>query len=436
MSVMMTGTAVAQFVPVLISPILTRIFTPDDFGILTVFLSYSMIASTIISGKYEMAIMLPQKHEEAARLGGLATLLTVLLSSLFMIVLIVFRNSFINLPGAEKISRWLLILPVTAGLVAYGNILNYWVSRNKDFAAISKGKFIQTLSSSSVNIGVGLFSPFPWVLIIGNLLGQMMNAFYLTLVVIRKQAGYFRHISFKQFSAVACKYRKFPFYDIPNSLSYSISTQGMNLFFSRFFGDAVLGYYAMVQRVLITPFSFISLSFTQVFFEKMASVYNNNRDEFNKYLKKAQNRLIVYFAFPFFSFVLLSKFIIPFIFGHDWDEMYRYIFVLSPMIFFTLTTSPYTYIFKIINKQEIALALNIFKMAMLLLVVILGHELTDDPFLVFTFFSVMSVLLTALSILVCLRYLKSGLSFIFKVQFVLLLLLNMLFYFLIRNAIF
>jgi O-antigen/teichoic acid export membrane protein len=236
--------------------------------------------------------------------------------------------------------------------------------------------------------------------------------------------------------SMALKYVKFPLYDIPNSLSYSISTQGMNVFFSRFFGDMVLGYFSMVQRILITPFSFISQSFTQVFFEKMADVYNNNRTEFNKYLKKAQNRLIVYFSVPFFAFVLLSKYIIPFVFGKDWEEMYRYIFVLSPMIFFTLTTSPYTYVFKIINKQEIALLLNVLRMLLLIAVVVVGNWLSGEPLLVFTLFSVMSVLLTSFSIIVCLWYLKSRLSIIFKIQLFSLLALNLVFYYLIHNSIF
>ncbi|MBN1143648.1 MAG: oligosaccharide flippase family protein, partial [Bacteroidales bacterium] len=234
---MMTGTAVAQFVPVLISPILTRIFTPDDFGILTVFLSYSMIVSTIISGKYEMAIMLPKSREDAINLSGLATLLTVILSSVFMIFLILFKDSFALLPGADKISNWALILPVTAGIIAYGNVLNYWISRNKKFASISTGKFIQTLTTSGFNIGFGLLNPIPLVLILGNLIGQFLNAFYLTYIVVKYQAADLKALSIRSFIKEGREHIKFPLFDIPNSLSYSISTQGMNLVFTKFFGE-------------------------------------------------------------------------------------------------------------------------------------------------------------------------------------------------------
>jgi O-antigen/teichoic acid export membrane protein len=433
---MMTGTAIAQFVPVLISPVLTRIFAPDDFGILTIFLSYSMIVSTIITGKYEMAIMLPKSSDDAINLGGLATLLTAVLSSVFLIIVILFKDSFTLLPGVEKISKWVIILPVSAGLLAYGNILNYWISRNKNFASISRGKFIQTLTTSGFNIGIGLFAPFPLILVLGNLIGQCLNTVYLTFIIIKNQGKFLRNLSFNSFRSVGRKYIKFPLFDIPNSLSYSISTQGMNLVFTKFFGETVLGYFSMVQRILITPFSFISLSFTQVFFEKMSDVYNNNRTEFNKYLRKAQDRLIVYFILPFFAFVFLSKFIVPFIFGKDWGIMYKYIFVLAPMIFFNLTTSPYTYIFKILNKQEVALLLNILRMMALISVVITGNRLSGDPLFVFALFSLASIFITALSIIICSRYLKSGLSAIFKLQLFSLIVLNIGLYYLLKFNLF
>jgi O-antigen/teichoic acid export membrane protein len=433
---MMTGTAVAQFVPVLISPILTRIFTPEDFGILTIFLSYSMIVSTIISGKYEMAIMLPKPKDDAVNLSGLATLLTVILSSVFMIFLILFKDAFASLPGADKISNWVLIIPVTAGIIAYGNVLNYWISRNKKFASISTGKFIQTLSTSGFNIGFGLLSPIPLVLILGNLIGQFLNAFYLTYIVVKYQASDLKALSMRSFGKKGREYIKFPLFDIPNSLSYSISTQGMNLVFTKFFGETVLGYYSMVQRILITPFSFISLSFTQVFFEKMSDVYNNSRHEFNKYLSKAQNRLIIYFFIPFFAIVFLSKYFVPFIFGSEWIVMYKYILVLSPMIFFNLTTSPYTYIFKILNKQEVALLLNILRMIILIFAVIAGNWMSADPLFVFTLFSLASIIITALSIYICSRLLNTGFSAIFKLQLVSLFLLNPGFYYLLKFNLF
>jgi O-antigen/teichoic acid export membrane protein len=434
-STLMTGTALSQFVPVLISPILTRIYTPDDFGLLSVFLSYSMIISTMVTGKYEMAIMLPKSEKDAINLGGLATLLTVLFSSGFLILIILFRNSIAFIPGAEKINKWMILLPISFGLVAYGNILNYWLSRNKEFNILTKGKIFQTISSSGLNIGLGIFNPVPFFLILSNIISQSINSLYLTFVIIKNHRKLFQYLSLKQFKSNGKKYIKFPLYDIPNSLSYSISTQGMNLFFSKFFGDIILGYFSMVQRILITPFSFISLSFTQVFFEKMSDIYNNNPPEFNKYLRKAQDRLIIYLFVPFFLFVFLSRYIITFIFGMEWGEMYKYIFILSPMIFFNLTTSPYTYIFKIINKQEVALIINILRMILLISVVIIGNYLTKDPLMVFTMFSLTSNLITSLSITICSKYLNARLSTNFKVQISILILLNIVFYYLLQHSI-
>jgi hypothetical protein len=116
--------------------------------------------------------------------------------------------------------------------------------------------------------------------------------------------------------------------------------------------------------------------------------------------------------------------------------MYQYIFLLSTMIFFNMTTSPYTYIFKIINKQEVALVLNILRMAILIGTVIAGKMILDDPFFVFMLFSVASIFLTALSIIICLRFLKARMSIIFKLELIVLVAGNIAMYYLVSTNLF
>ena len=76
---LMTGTTIAQTIPVAISPILTRIYTPEDFGIFAIYLAITAILGNIVSGRYELAIMIPKKDEDAINLicnfGGLRTIL-------------------------------------------------------------------------------------------------------------------------------------------------------------------------------------------------------------------------------------------------------------------------------------------------------------------------------------------------------------------------
>jgi O-antigen/teichoic acid export membrane protein len=76
------GTTFAQALPILITPILTRyFFTPEDFGILAVFMSVSGILSVGVTGGYENAIVLPEKEKDAVNLAGLSASLTTVISA-------------------------------------------------------------------------------------------------------------------------------------------------------------------------------------------------------------------------------------------------------------------------------------------------------------------------------------------------------------------
>jgi O-antigen/teichoic acid export membrane protein len=68
---LMTGTTIAQSIPVAITPILTRLYTPEDFGLLAVFVALTAILGSIANGRYELAIMHPEKDEESINIAAL-----------------------------------------------------------------------------------------------------------------------------------------------------------------------------------------------------------------------------------------------------------------------------------------------------------------------------------------------------------------------------
>jgi O-antigen/teichoic acid export membrane protein len=73
----MTGTAIAQAIPIGISPILTRIYTPDNFGVFAIFFSITTIFGTIASARYELAVMLPEREEDAINIFALGFIIII-----------------------------------------------------------------------------------------------------------------------------------------------------------------------------------------------------------------------------------------------------------------------------------------------------------------------------------------------------------------------
>jgi len=82
---LMTGTTIAQAIPIAISPILTRIYTPEDFGVFALFIAIVGFFSVIASARYEQAILIPKKDEDAINIFALGFIIICSIS-LFLLI--------------------------------------------------------------------------------------------------------------------------------------------------------------------------------------------------------------------------------------------------------------------------------------------------------------------------------------------------------------
>ena len=67
---LVSGNTLAQLIPLLAEPVLTRLFPPEDFGLLALFISISSLFAIVATGRYELAVMLPSKDEDAVNLSN------------------------------------------------------------------------------------------------------------------------------------------------------------------------------------------------------------------------------------------------------------------------------------------------------------------------------------------------------------------------------
>ena len=79
-AILVTGTLVAQLITILLTPLLSRIYSPSDFGLFAIFFSTTGILSSIIGGRYEIAIVQPKKMSESMTLAFIS--LSIMLLSI------------------------------------------------------------------------------------------------------------------------------------------------------------------------------------------------------------------------------------------------------------------------------------------------------------------------------------------------------------------
>ena len=152
---LMTGTTIAQAIPIGISPILTRIYSPEDFGIFALFLAITNIIGSVANGRYELAIMLPKKDEDAINTAALGFSISSILSLLILILVIIFKDFFVYLIGNEEIGLWLYFVPITVFLLGLWNVLNYYNNRKENYKDLRNAHIIRSIVLASSHLIIG-----------------------------------------------------------------------------------------------------------------------------------------------------------------------------------------------------------------------------------------------------------------------------------------
>ena len=350
---LMTGTAIAQAIPIAISPILTRIYTPNDFGLLSLFISITAILGSIANGRYELAIMLPEKDDEAINIAALSLLIAATFSVILLIIILIFNQDFSNLLGDTKIGFWLYFVPFVVLMTGLFNVLNYLNTRKKLYKDIAKANIYKSVGMTSVQLGLGFAKLGATGLISGQIVAQIISNYRLA-----KNAKKNYHIQAIKKSAItnlAKRYSDFPKFSMSAILANSLAYNLTNILISIYYNIATLGFYSLGQRLLGMPAALVGSSIGQVYFQE-ATIEKNKTGKavntFNKTSKKLFLLSIVFFTPLFF----LLPIIFEIFFGKEWRVAGEYAQITLPFVAVQFIVATISNTNNIFEKQKIALA--------------------------------------------------------------------------------
>jgi O-antigen/teichoic acid export membrane protein len=205
----MTGTTIAQAIPIAISPILTRIYTPEDFGVLALFVAISSIFGSIANGRYELAIMLPKKDEDAINIFALGFIISSSISLVLLMLVLLFHDYFTTLLNNDEIGIWLYLVPITVFLTGMYNVLNYFNNRKKYYKDIANITIIKSIITAITQLSIGFLKGGASGLISGQVISQMFANMKLLKNIIKDKL-LISKISKVKMIALAKRYKDFP----------------------------------------------------------------------------------------------------------------------------------------------------------------------------------------------------------------------------------
>jgi len=363
---LITGTTIAQAIPVALSPILTRIYTPEDFGVLALFISISAIFGSIATARYELAIMLPESDDDAINLTALGVLISLFLSLFIMLVVILFHSPIVQSLGNQSISIWLYIIPVLVFFTGVYNSLFYLNTRKEHFKNIAKAKIAQSIVTVSIQLLIHFIKSGALGLISGYISGYFTSIFYL-FNKIRKETNYRKIIKLSTIKKMARRYVKFPKFSLWASLANTLSTNLIDIFISTTFSVATLGFYSLSKRVLGMPSALIGDAMGKVFFQKATKEKKDTGKSVKSFTVTLKYLIILGLPVFIILFFIIED-LFAFVFGEEWRVAGVYSKYLVFFYFFRFLMAPLSIINSIFEKQQISL---IWQSGLLILILLL-----------------------------------------------------------------
>jgi len=339
-----TGTAVAQLISIISLPIITRIYSPSDLGILAVYSSILAIVSIGATLKYESAYALPKQDEEAVNLFGLCLILLFIITAGFAFIIFSERGLLMNIfdIGSIEHYRWFLI----AGFFGMGlyNMLNYWAIRQRDYKRITHTKINQAISGTACKILLGIVSFGAVGLIIGHIVSQIAGIGTFSRAMWSKDKENLRTISFRGMKDIAKKYRSFPAYNLPASIVNTASLQLPPLMLLALYDSQIVGFYALANALIVLPGTLISRSVGQAYLgEASKMVREGSRELLSLYVKTLRHLAVI--GVPLIGIpALCAPFVFPVIFGNEWAEAGWYCLPLTLFVVPQFIASPIGYL--------------------------------------------------------------------------------------------
>jgi len=357
-----TGTTISQVITILAAPFITRIYSPEAFGILALFTSITSILGVVACLRYELAIMLPESDQEAANVFGLCVVIVGFISLVSIPIFMVVQRPLLLFLKAPELGPFFWLIPLVVFVSGTFLALNYWCIRMKNFHKLSIARVASSCSTTGTQLGAGFLGYASGAaLISAYTLGQIVPMLVLGIQIFKEHILYFRqNITLKGIGETFKRYSNFPKYDIWSALLNAISWQIPIFLLSYFFTTTIVGCYSLGIMMIELPMSLIGAAIGQVFFQRAAEA--NSEGKLGLLVENVFRILVKIALFPMMILLFCGKDLFTVFFGSQWAIAGLYVQILSLWALVLFITSPLSTIVFVLEKQSwfLQLCIGIF----------------------------------------------------------------------------
>ena len=362
--IMAGGAAAAQALAVLIAPLLSRIYTPAEFGVLGVYVSIITVLQVVAMLGYHGAIPLPKDDDEVLALVVLSGAVLVSVSALLGVAMLFAGPLIVALTEAPVLASYLWVFPAGLLLVGGFEILTIWAVRNKLFSTLARIRISQGVAMAVVMLGLGLAHVGVLGLILGELAGRSLGILTLLRSIRRVQGGRLRQVTLRRLRSTLARYRRFPQFLMPFLLFNRTGLQIPAVLFIAFYNPAVAGLVLLGEKVVQLPMAFIGRSVARVYLGEAAEVVRQHPGRLGGLYRKTFKGLCLIGIGPMAVIIVAAPLLFGTIFGESWREAGHFVSLLAVPILLQFATSPLSQTFAIIERQDLAMFWAILRLVL------------------------------------------------------------------------
>lgn len=345
--VVFSGSSIAEILPIIITPLLTRIYLPEDFGIYGFVLSIATLLGVFSTLRYENSIIIAKDYEEARVALRLCEYISY--ASHFLLILLIILTSRFFLATNDQYITWFMLIPLVSFSSAFLRIQISFATRKSNFKDISKIRILQAISIAFLSATFGLSALIEngliWALIVGNVIGILLFKFK------QKEREL---IAWQQIMLFFKRHKNFALYSLPAELVNTGTSRYPLLIAPIMFGTEVAGYLTLAYRLVGLPARFISTAVAQVFFQHTSKSARNAQNCRQLFLITSGVLLIISLV-GFGSLFMVNDSVFETVLGAKWKNVGEYIRILIPLFAINFIVSPQSSLIYVAEKQSLDL---------------------------------------------------------------------------------
>ena len=328
-----------------------------------------ILSATISTGKYEEAVTIPKKDQEAVDVVAASIFISVLSSIFFAIFFFFFYKKIVR--HSTEFDFWIYVVLLPIGILGINivNILTHWAIRKKDFGIQSKVRVAQSSAKAIFELTGGFFKMGSIILVIGTVIGMAggmitFSRYYLSN--LRKNALEFRaSFSKERLQAVFQRFINFPKFFVLMGIINKVINHLPIFFLTAYSTIEMIGHYSIAVLAVSIPNSIVMSSILNIFYANISSKLIEEKDDVVSFFRQGVIFSSLICLVIGLGFFLLGKPFLYLAFGSQWQAageiLTHYGWIILAMTWYFMAL----YVFKLLEKQRELLIYNFFKLLIL-----------------------------------------------------------------------